>query len=395
MTICDYTDRLEEINGELVRIVTAHARKNENVLDVYREFENGKCDCRNLYSSMYGYRVGFPNEVNSLYTNQCMTFVEKLDDFGDCNKIDGFTSGTLSYSEKQLIIGKYTDFAYVLKKYNGSIRNTMAVLNIWKEHKEIEMVLASGFIKVALNKSFWRLTEKKRMEIVQFIRKNPTSTSLSVNDIQTMIKYGLNTDEYGKYKSWYYRFGKVGYDVYKYLQKIGKADMAGVWLYKDYKDMLKQTDHNQNDDYWKFPKDLRKKHDELRDEIERVKAVKEAEKLKEKQSKYYGAVKELLKYNSTIEGYSVFVPDSVEEISRHAKALHQCLVTADYISKVINNECVLVFVQKNGEPIATAELKKGNKIGQFYANELDRDNCLPTDEVKAVMNKWLEMKEAA
>ena len=75
--------------------------------------------------------------------------------------------------------------------------------------------------------------------------------------------------------------------------------------------------------------------------------------------------------------------------------MHQCLVSCDYISRVIKGECVLVFVQKNGKPIATAELKSGNKIGQFYANELDRDNCLPTGEVREVMNKWLEMKESA
>lgn len=74
----------------------------------------------------------------------------------------------------------------------------------------------------------------------------------------------------------------------------------------------------------------------------------------------------------------------------------QVLAVKKYLDDLSEkDECVLVFVQKNGEPIATAELKKGNKIGQFYANELDRDNCLPTDEVRAVMNKWLELKEVA
>ena len=39
-------------------------------------------------------------------------------------------------------------------------------------------------------------------------------------------------------------------------------------------------------------------------------------------------------------------------------------------------------------PVATAEVKNDGKIGQFYADERDRSNCLPTPEVKAVFEKW-------
>ena len=140
---------------------------------------------------------------------------------------------------------------------------------------------------------------------------------------------------------------------------------------------------------------MQKKHDELREEVARIEELKRLETLKAKQEKYIKAVKNYLPMNYDIDGYTVFVPGTVEEIDRQAKELHQCLITCDYISRVIKGECVLVFVQKNGEPVATAELKKGNKIGQFYANELDRDNCLPTDKVRAVMNKWIELKKAA
>ena len=107
---------------------------------------------------------------------------------------------------------------------------------------------------------------------------------------------------------------------------------------------------------------------------------------------------------------TLYVPSKIKDCFKYIteqarkQAVNNCAMVEDsvvykwardYYIEVLPGECVLVFVQKNGEPVATAELKKGNKIGQFYANELDRDNCLPTDEVRAVMNKWLEMKEAA
>lgn len=395
MTICNFTDRLEIVNGELCRIVTAEAKKTYKILDVYREFESGKTECRNLYYSMYGYRVGFPEDVNSLYRDKCLSFIEKLENYGPCNQIKGFYSFPVQEQEKKLIISKYPEFKYVLNKYEDTIQNTLSALRIWKEHKEIELVLASGFVKVALNRAFWRLSEGKKKEIALFIRKNPKCKDLTLSEIQTRIKHYLSDEEFNLFKRWQSLYGRCGYEIYKYLNKIGKANYDGLTLYRDYMAQLRETDHDRKDEYWKWPKDLQKKHDEVREEVERIKELERLEGLRKRQAKYLKAVKKWLGYSFDIDGYSVFVPDNVEEISRQAKELHQCLVTADYISKVIKKECVLVFIQKNGEPVATCQLLKGDKIGQFYADELDRDNCLPTDEVREVMNKWIELKEAA
>ena len=113
------------------------------------------------------------------------------------------------------------------------------------------------------------------------------------------------------------------------------------------------------------------------------------EELKKKQEAYSKAIKKYLSSGKEIDGYSVYVPDDVLDINYQAEYLHQCLITADYIEKVIDKHCVLVFIRKNKKPVATVELLPRKKIGQFYANELDRKNCLPTEEVKEVFNKWL------
>lgn len=395
MTVCYYTDRLEKENGLLVRIVTATSRKDKSqMLDIYKQFENGDCFCRNLYYSMYGYRVGFPNEVNSLY-GKCGScdFIQKLDAYAECKKINSFQSRCISECEKKLIEKKYPEFKYILKKYPHTIEKTMQILDIWKTHKEIEFVLSTGYDKVALNKSFWKLSKDKQKEICNFIRKNPNHKNFNLQDIQTVLKFNAKTDEFVVYKDFCFMNRKVSYDVYKYLCKIEKANIDGIYLYKDYHDLLVQTNHDKNNTYWKYPKDLQKKHDELREEVKHIQELEEIEKLKKKQNDYKKVVENLFKFKKVIDGYSVYVPENVEDIKLQADKLHQCLIQCDYVSQVIRKSCVLVFIRKNEEPIATVQLLSNDKIGQFYANELDRNNCLPTDEVRAVFDKWLTFKK--
>lgn len=393
MTICAYIDRLEVAGNQLVRVVKAISRKDKTKqLDVYKEYENGYCECRNLYYSMFGYRVGFPDEANSLYRKGYLGFVQKLEDYAKCSKIKSFFSRKISNDEKVVVSDFYPDFKYIFKKTDLTVQETLDVLGIWKNHKEIEYVLASGFKKVALNKSFWKLTEKKKKPVCDFMRKNPLWKNYSLADIQTAIKFKIGLEDFKVYKNFCFMCRTVSYDVYKYLCKIGKDNMGGIFLYRDYKTLLLQTSHNAEDEYWLYPKDLQKKHDELRDEVERIKELEEIKNLKKKQNDYKKVVENLFKFKTEIDGYSVYVPETVEDIKLQAEKLHQCLIQCDYVSQVIKKSCVLVFIRKDNEPIATVQLLNGDKIGQFYANELDRDNCLPTDEVREVFNKWLEYK---
>ena len=400
MNICTYADRLEIENGQLVRILKAlpKAKKMKGrELDIYKEYENGVTLCRNLYyNACGGYRVAFPNEKTSLYREGYCSFIQELEEYGKCS-IPAFKyySRDPNEEEKELIISLYPEFKYVLKKWNGSIYKTLELLSLWKEHKEIEFMLAAGFEVMAFNKAFWRLSQAKRKEIILFLKQHPEYKSKQLASVQTVIKYNLTTEELSEYESFCSLCGKVKYDVFRYLEKAGMNDWSGVQLYRDYWNLLKQTNHSKTQDYWRFPKNIAQKHNELLREVEQINILKDIEKMKPKQEQYFKAVKKLLKYKMEIDGYCVYVPETVEDISYQARVLHQCLISCDYVSQVINKKCVLVFIKKNGCPIATAQLLSGNKIGQFYANELDRNNCLPSDEVRAVMNKWIELKAAA
>ena len=91
-----------------------------------------------------------------------------------------------------------------------------------------------------------------------------------------------------------------------------------------------------------------------------------------------------------IDGYCVFLSSSYDEWKRQADVLHQCILVAGYYNRMIKTECFLVFITKNGEPVATAQIFEHKKIGQFYGNEIDHSNCTPPEEVKKVLNKWLD-----
>lgn len=70
-----------------------------------------------------------------------------------------------------------------------------------------------------------------------------------------------------------------------------------------------------------------------------------------------------------------------------ADVLHQCIITAKYDEKVINNTCLIVFVRENGIPRATAQVYKNGNIGQFYADEKAKD-IHPTEDIKKAFGQW-------
>ena len=70
--------------------------------------------------------------------------------------------------------------------------------------------------------------------------------------------------------------------------------------------------------------------------------------------------------------------------------MHQCICAAGYYQGTAEGNYTIVFIQKEGEPVATAQVFPDGRIGQFYADEIDRSNCAPSEEVRAAFNKWLE-----
>ena len=388
---CYYRDRLEVVDGRLCRIVTAMYDDRKYSchyeLDVYREYEDGEACCRNVYCSMYGYYVSFPGEVTSVYRNGCNSFVQELQDWGEVDKIKCFPSVPLSAEEESLIVEKYPAFKYVLAKWRGTIGYVLRALAIWKQHKEIEMVLAAGYENVAFNRSLYRLSEPKKREVVRFMREHGEDSckSLTLSDIQQYMKLNLPIDDFIAYKRFCWNVNRSGIELWRYLKRQGRCDRAGLLFYNDYANMLRNSGHDTESGYWKYPKDLSEAHDKLVSEINKKKLLEQ----KSKYEQYYKVVRKFVRLNADIDGFSVFVPQSIDDIKFQADTLNQCLITADYVLQVINRQCVLVFIRHCGKPVATAQIDKRKNVVQFYADEHDWKNCLPSDEVKSVLDKWL------
>ena len=397
MNKCTWTDRIELEDGKLVRIVTAHAvakKMNGSALDVYREDEDGNVQTRSLYLSyMSGYFVDFSDGM----------------EWGEWKHIDAWDwcSDEITETELEAIYSVYPSYKYTVDKLvklnekkslheRVSVAELFNTLRIWKEHPQVELLIGAGFTRVAYNKNFWRLSEEKKKEVVSFMRRHPDCHDLTLAEIQGVIKRGEKHIEYVAFKALlrHHGMGNVGnmpYAEWQYLVKIEMATPEGAELLYDYRKLLvRATWHDALDEYWAYPKNLREKHDQLQREISAREELEIKERIARKQSAYIKVAKILAKNVLQKEGYTVYVPQDVNDIKVQADRLQQCLITCDYISSVARRNCILVFVRdSSGNPVATAQILPNLTIGQFYADERDRKNCLPSDEVRTVMDSWL------
>ena len=397
---CDYVDRIEiECDYEterryLVRVVNASWK--EYSLDVMREIEaNVLVDeprfyYRNIeYCNMGGYLVKFPGEVyRQRYSLD--KYIVKLDDWTDCRaQFQLWCKNKLDERSKKNIIELYPEFEYVLKKMNPDdqrIDRVMQILETWKEHPEIEGLIALGMYDVANNKNLFRLTLPKRKQIIQWICKNAKNGKfnpkyIKLKDIQGLIKNKMTIEEYEDYKKsniGHYGRGRYGtrtwtmadVESYRYLKKKYPVDYTSrniINYYYDYLDMCKRAGHNLKDPYWKFPSDMYKQHDKVAAELENM--AKSAEGL---QGEYLKAIMQPLadKFNAEVDGYKIFIPTEYEDIKKQCDVLYQCLIRNNYVNNVIQQDEILVFIwDKENNPIATAQVYYDKKLGQFYADE--------------------------
>lgn len=108
-----------------------------------------------------------------------------------------------------------------------------------------------------------------------------------------------------------------------------------------------------------------------------------------KKNKYQG-IADYNPHEEIIGGYKIFIPNEIALCERQANALHQCIMKCSYVSDMAKHKTVLIFMAKDdGTPIATCQINHQKEIQQFYANELDRNNCLPTKSMKEAMNVYL------
>lgn len=426
----DWHDRIEAENGQIYRTVWAEwiDKRHNNIfysVDVYKENDMSEAWEQNLYSSMYGgHTVMFPglprcDQKNSWYYDMTIADEEGWCARGGLSKVGW--SDSVTEADKELVCSYYPEFKYVLKKFKmKSKRDLMDKLRMWIQHNEVELILAAGFEKVAMNKSFYRLSEKNQKATCLFMRQNPQFKEFSLREIRDAMKaespkdylrYLKEVPSYDRVKSSRgYFYHCVSYQDYKYLKKQQKkysetyaGDKKYVFNslmhhYIDYMGMLARSEHNPHELYWKYPSDINAFHDRLCEE-ERIKREAEAlakakaakEEMKRQKKILLGVKKKFKDIPEVIDGYSIFVSTDFEEWQKQAEVLHQCIVASGYYQGMAKGNYTIVFIQKEGVPKATAQIMPNGEIHQFYADEHSGTpgGSLPSEEIKTAFNKWL------
>lgn len=400
---------LDKKKNEIVRII--NARSNQKIIpglkkgeqtnfDCYKQYETSPDVCRNLYRNFYNYLgVEFPKEI--VWNYRTKRHVRRGYDEWDevCCNVNLETYLQPTEREKKIICDKYPAFRYVLNKWSGTRSQTMAVLKVWKEHPEVELPLSLGYYDVCFSKSFYTMKKEDLKKCYKYMNEN-RDLNLPISDLKIIIKYGEEVaDMYCRAKSIMGRRVKIS-DVKWVVNLYEKYYKDNSWglrnEYEDYRDLCIYFNKDMKDEYWAHPKNLKERLEELRSQRENIRMLEETVKLKKKMARYTRAIKRFEGWDRTIDGYNIIIPKTAEQWQKQASVLHQCIVRMNYMDLVTKNR-LLFFILKGDTPIATCEVTNllEKKIGQFYADEHDRSNCLPTPEVRNAMLKYLDELEVA
>jgi len=415
----EWEDRLEvQEDGLLYRVVRAVYRKKGRhiALDVYKESSAGEAWSQNLFTCSWGgYVVAFPGLEWCRNRNSWWYSEETVEDelgWGECDRrlnVGGSTPVTAA--ELETVLALFPEFRYTVRKFPAALssaKRLMDILLMWIRHPELEMVLAAGYEKVGMNGSFWRMTEANRREICRFMRAHPEFGGMSLGDIRGAIRCGdaqLWADYLNDVPCWRRRIGRgefrtedvITIDDYRYLLRERHTDMEPgrkADYYFDYLRMLHQTHHDCGDEYWRHPRNLTEAHGRILDEINREEDERRRRETAESRRVMRSVVRKLSWKNTEIDGFRIFVTGSFGEWKRQADTLHQCILASGYMDGMARRQYLIVFIRDaDGNPLATAQIFPDGSVGQFYTDERDRDSCLPTEEMRTALRKWLELKK--
>lgn len=284
------------------------------------------------------------------------------------------------------------DFIYTVKKaemngyYIHDEKHADKLLTVWKKYGyETEMLMGCGLAHIVINDNYYELSGETRKQIKDFICKNRSfinafNSRLHYDDILDLIKF--NTNDFAElsyiYDNFYY-VKDLDKDQIRYLMKNPKIQADE---YKSYCGKVTFCGHDIKDDYWRKPKQFKARFKKVTAEKQNIEQY-----FDEHKGEIYAAyIKRFTdKISKTvIDGLEIFIPEDIGIIQSQADTLKQCLIRLDYPKKVINGNCILIFVFKDNLPYATCEIAH-NKIVQFRGMNNDPMN---TKEYNT-MNKWL------
>ena len=285
--------------------------------------------------------------------------------------------------------------------------NPIYYLNYYRMYPGIEMLKKCGFSRLLKSKRCLNKINKADKGFMKFLYKC-YELKYTFYDYNTYITY------YNKYRDNFNNFDNFikaldiktdilirksvisykGFDFERLAAYLTKHGTSFRW-YDDYLVMAFKCGHNIYEDYWAYPNNLTIAHDKVMKELEELKKVDSHLKL----DMLHEVVLDLMKFNCNVDGYDIFISDDVNIWKKQCQVLKACLIVKGYMNSVIQQKEIIVFIWKNGKPVATAQVYYDKTVGQFYADEnkgnglegVEREKaCAPSKEVQNAFYKWLE-----
>ena len=405
-----FEDRFEyDKRGELVLITNARGRgydengklKLQCEFDCLKTFENGTQLCRNLYINNFygGYYVEFPDEYYPSVKHNWKLARRGYEHYGKCNSLCNVPSFGFTDSDAEIIYKKYPNFKYVIQKWNGwhTKRDIMYTLQVWKEHPEVELPLSLGYEKVIYSQQFYKMKKEQLKKLYKFMVANK-GKDYGITDLRFIMKH--SEEELLAYKETKRIIGKnISVTFSNWIRQQLDKGYSRYRIGMDYEDYIRKCraiGKNTKDEYWAYPNDFVRRYKEVKEQWQNLEDLKEMERQKEKIGNYLANIGSLADLKYRAGRYDLFVPTTTQEWVTQASKLNQCICRYNYMDKC-NDNYILVFIYKDGEPCATCEITdlKAKKIGQFYGNEENRANCYPDETTKKVMYSWLDNLQVA
>ena len=302
----------------------------------------------------------------------------------------------------QPLLDHSPNFIYTASKYGATSKaGAFNLFKTWSKYPKMEILLNMNFHTLATNQNFLKLNLKKQKEIVNFYLAHEVMPNLekrhniTMDTIKGAMKYNCTYEQFRQYRSDLktHYLKCLDYPSYRKLKDKGIPLYDYMW----YRGRLKMDfPERLQDDYWntfKSAEDFFEKERRINEQCANRRNLENAKKARKKNMQYRKATATYKSWEGEFNGLHVYIPRSIQDIREQANKLNQCLIDCDYISEVIKKHCILAFIKKDEEPLATAELEihdKEFRLGQFYGNELDRDNCLPPEGCKEALEMFMD-----
>lgn len=162
--------------------------------------------------------------------------------------------------------------------------------------------------------------------------------------------------------------------ILKYFKTQDNITSYLVDIYFDYKNICNQL----GEEFIEFPKDLVKRHDDLKAAWKIKKDAFMNDEIKVQYEKYIASLK--------LKHYSLSPLDSVEKLVKTGNEFHNCVAT--YVNRIFDKKYLIYLVNKDNVPYACLGIKLGDEpiLEQLY---LDNNEMLEEKEYNAIRRNLL------